>query len=146
MKTTAVLLTAGLLLAGSAAARAAESETAPMPKNAPQTAPGTDAPAPAVQPVTGVVSDCAAPAGGDCSCRGGHLRRIWDWLTWRPMVCRSKDCCCKGCACCCPPVYTFFFCNCGYPRARLPFPPYIGQGQPPRDRCADGHCGGGCCH
>lgn len=65
---------------------------------------------------------------GGCGCcdscqRGGCLRRLWTWLTFRPARCGCNCGCgpCQGPPCCRPPLYRYFQganrccpCNCGY--------------------------------
>lgn len=133
MKRTALLLGAWLLLAG--AVRAAGPDMAPMPK-----AETVSSMAPAVAGDCGCGDGCASCAD---TCKSGHLRRLWEWLTWRPMVGRFGGCC-HQCNCGDPPVYTFFICRCGYPQAHIPWTAFIGQNLPLCDHCRDVSCCGRC--
>lgn len=69
-------------------------------------------------PAAPVTSSCAAPCVR-CHCHGGHLGRVWAWLTYRPAPGPGLCGCLKRCAPRDPPLYTFFL-----------------------DRCAAGACGG----
>lgn len=133
MKNQSLLLTVALLALGGAPVWAAATETAPMPQ-----------PGATMQHVVTETpcecSDCCDCTicdeckhhriAGCCEC----LHHFLDWLCYKPHTCHSPCCCCKGCSCGSPPVYTYFYCTC-IPHAHVPFPPYIGQCQPPRERC-----------
>jgi len=120
-------------------------ETLPAPK---ETGPAETAPQPRstgpVAPEPVAVSEDGADAG---CCGGqflGYMRytagRIVKFVTYRHRVDYSCRCCKGGGSCCNPPLYTYFLCNCGYPKQHLPFPPYLGQGMPPVDHCSPGCC------
>jgi hypothetical protein len=152
MKRTAVLLGAWLLLAGTV--RAAGPESAPMPQvvASPTTPASTTAtPVSTTSTLVPTTSTFVSSCGEPCCpqrCWGGHIQRVWNWLTWRPHV----DYWCTGIRHFgeppAPPLYTYFFCQCGYACTPLVAPLYIGVGPPIRDRCCDlnyGHTGGGDC-
>jgi hypothetical protein len=168
MTKNALLLAAALLLTGGAFARAADPEVAPRPMPAeaipapaapvPAVAPAAPvpavAPAPAVAPDAAVVTPCQAcqscGCGGGCGYRELHtfgcLRQVWEFVSWRPHVCRCPACCHKECACCCAPVYTFFSCSC-VPCTHVITPLYLLADTRLTDHCwcAGNGCGGGCC-
>jgi hypothetical protein len=149
MKRKAMFLTALLLLGGIQARVGAAGPATPS------VVVGT-VPAPAAVAVaTAPAVCCATTSYMECDCpecppsKFQHFRdsagHFWAWLTWRPHSCNDPHCCCKRCACNCGSVYNFFYCHC-LPSEHLPFPPYIGQGQPPRPHCCtccDTDCG---CH
>jgi hypothetical protein len=83
-------------------------------KAAPQVLPPPTPVAPA--PSAPVIAPAAVPLGIPCACHHEHgscCRRLWDWLTYRPLTEPNPCGCCHNCVpCCTPPLYTFFLNNC----------------------------------
>jgi hypothetical protein len=65
----------------------------------------------------GACEDTCTPAKGH-SHAGGCARRLWEWLTYRPLragcpACGDSCCCCKCCnPCCHPHGYEYFLRDC----------------------------------
>lgn len=104
MKFLGAVVTAALLLGGTATVRADE----PLPAPAPTTPMSVG---PAGPSCSGCVSPCGSCNAG--CCQGDHSGKLWEWLTYSPLHrarCGECDACCCGCL---PRPYQYFLHSCG---------------------------------